>query len=176
MTYYMAIDPGNQKSGVACLSYEGELIDKRILPTSELVAYIENVVATNSVPLNRETFDGAVTPHFTHTSPIHIDRIVCGNGTNHKYVYGALKKLSSAYHIDVVLCDEAYTTEEAKRLYWNYHRPRGWQRFLPKGMRVPPEPVDDFTAWVIGLRYSNRKAENSKTTVPHDSCESTMRR
>ena len=57
MTYYMAIDPGNQKSGVACLSYKGELVDKRILPTSELVAYIENVVASTSLPRNREQFD-----------------------------------------------------------------------------------------------------------------------
>ena len=84
MTYYVAIDPGNQKSGVACLSYKGELVDKRILPTSELVAYIENVVASTSLPRNREQFDGAVTPLFDHTGPIHIDRIVCGNGTNHK--------------------------------------------------------------------------------------------
>lgn len=174
MTYYMAIDPGNQKSGIACLSYKGELVDKRILPTSELVAYIENVVASQSLPRNREQFDGAVMPLFDQSSPIHIDRIVCGNGTNHKYVYGELKKLSSTYHIDVVLCDEAYTTEEAKRLYWKYHRPRGWQRFLPKGMRVPPEPVDDFTAWVIGLRYVTARQKNSKTKVPHGSYESTM--
>lgn len=160
MTYYIAIDPGNQKSGVACLSYEGALVDKRILPTSELVAYIENVVTSKSVPFNREKFEGPVTPLFDHTIPIHIDCIVCGNGTNHKYVYGQLKKLSSTHHIDVVLCDEAYTTEEAKRLYWKYHRPRGWQRFLPKGMRVPPEPVDDFTAWVIGLRYVTARRTN----------------
>jgi hypothetical protein len=48
--------------------------------------------------------------------------------------------------------DEYRTTEEAKKLYWQVNPPKGWRRFLPVTMQVPPEPVDDLVAVILARR------------------------
>jgi hypothetical protein len=32
------------------------------------------------------------------------------------------------------------------------HPPRGWRRFVPRGMLLPPRPIDDFAALLIAER------------------------
>jgi hypothetical protein len=51
------------------------------------------------------------------------------------------------------LIDEKYTTVEGRKLYFQYTPRRGWRRFVPLSLQYPPEPVDDFVAWIIGQRY-----------------------
>ena len=51
------------------------------------------------------------------------------------------------------LVDEYRTTDEAKAAYWTAHPPRGWRRLIPRGMLVPPVPVDDFVAVILAQRY-----------------------
>lgn len=64
--------------------------------------------------------------------------------------------------IPVTYINESYTTEEARKRYWKYTKRSGWRRFVPTGMQFPPEPIDDFTAWVIGERYLHSMLEGNR--------------
>ncbi len=41
---------------------------------------------------------------------------------------------------------------EARERYWEHHRRRGWRRLVPSTMLVPPDPVDDFVAFILAER------------------------
>lgn len=127
----LAIDPGNDKTGLALLSDNGSLVARTIIASHNLE---ENVSA------------------IYHEYPS-ISRLVCGNGTNHRHLYPKLEALAHLWSLPISLVNEAHTTEEAKRLYWVLNPPKGLRRLVPKGMLVPPEPVDDITAYVIGRRW-----------------------
>ena len=60
--------------------------------------------------------------------------------------------------LELVVVDEYRTTELAKGEYWKAHPPTGWRRLLPVTMQVPPVPVDDFVAVLLGRRYIQGKA------------------
>ena len=66
------------------------------------------------------------------------------------------KQIGRNHKITTSLIDESHSTEEARKLYWKYNPPTGWRKFLPTSMQFPPEPVDDLTALVIGLRYTKQ--------------------
>ena len=53
--------------------------------------------------------------------------------------------------------DEYYTTQLARKEYWQARPPKGWRRLLPVSMQVPPEPVDDFVAVLLAQRYLNSR-------------------
>lgn len=132
----LAVDPGSQKSGLAVLNVKGDLLYKTIVSTTELFKCIESII-----------------------KKYHITNLACGNGTNHKFVFYELGRLARTYNISLVLVDEAYSTEEARKLYWEYNPPKGLKRLIPKGMLFPGEPVDDLTAYVIGKRYLKTEKE-----------------
>lgn len=75
--------------------------------------------------------------------------VVVGGGTGRRQLVAALR---TAGH-DPVVVDERSTTLEAKDLYYQRHPPRGWVRLLPRGMRTPPVPLDDYAAYAIALRW-----------------------
>ena len=53
----------------------------------------------------------------------------------------------------VHLIDERETTLRARALYFADHPPRGWRRLIPLGMQLPPCPIDDYAAVLIGRRF-----------------------
>ena len=67
-TYILAVDPGNEKTGVAILSPFGEMICRKIISSKTFNDDIERVL----------------------TEYYGIVHIVCGNGTNHKHLYHCL--------------------------------------------------------------------------------------
>ena len=79
--------------------------------------------------------------------------LVCGNGTNHKAVGTIVKQVAEEQGKIFTFVNEKYTTEEARRRYFEVHPPTGWRKLVPKGMLYPPVPVDDITAWIIGERW-----------------------
>lgn len=127
----LAIDPGNDKTGIALLSQEGLLVARAIIKTASFDQEVSKVLAMSPG----------------------VEFIICGNGTNHRRLYPQVQALAKRRNLPCYLADEAHTTEEAKKLYWVLHPPKGLKRLLPKGMLVPPEPVDDITAYVIGKRW-----------------------
>lgn len=131
-----AIDPGSEKTGVAVLGGDGSLAEKKIIPTGELEAYLTGAYAQY---------------RFTH--------IVMGDGTNHKHLQPVAERWirRQAPAVTFSLVDEKNTTVEGRAMYFKYTLRRGWRRFVPLSLQYPPEPVDDFVAWIIGLRYIHRQ-------------------
>ena len=121
----LAIDPGRDKCGVAVLSAEGEILFRKVVPTELLASVARTLLATDK------------------------PTVIMGNGTTS----AAAKARMGALGCAVTLVDEYRTTEEAKRAYWEAHPPRGWRRFVPRGMLVPPVPVDDFVAVILAQRF-----------------------
>lgn len=135
----IAVDPGNEKTGIACLSYDGTLYEKKIVPSQTLEDALMAMV-------QRAQSDNHVVTH-----------VVCGNGTNHKKLFTVVQRVAAKAQLPAAITDEAHTTEEARKRYWDYNPPKGLKRFVPRGMLYPPEPVDDFTAWIIGERFLQKE-------------------
>ena len=121
----LAIDPGRDKCGVAVLSPAGALLFRQVVPTAQL----ENVVST--------------------LVEKHAPTIIMGNGTTSAAAKKRVETLGGA----VTLVDEYRTTDAAKAAYWEAYPPRGWRRLVPRGLLVPPVPVDDFAAMILAQRF-----------------------
>ena len=121
----LAIDPGREKCGVAVLATDGRILVQEVVVTAELDAVVGALIA-------------AYTPI-----------VIMGNGTTS----AAAKARVEALGYEVILVDEYRTTDEAKHAYWEAHPPRGWRRLVPRGMLVPPVPVDDFVAVILAQRF-----------------------
>jgi hypothetical protein len=75
--------------------------------------------------------------------------VALGNGTGMRAARAALDRPGRI----LVVVDEHATSEEGRRLYWRDHPARGWRRWLPPGLRVPPRSLDDYAAYAIALRW-----------------------
>jgi hypothetical protein len=82
--------------------------------------------------------------------------LVVGSGTGSADVLRLIRAACS--DAVCVTIEERDSTLQARQLYWEDTPPRGWQRLLPRGMLVPPRPVDDYAAVVLARRYLQRTA------------------
>lgn len=124
----LAIDPGREKTGIAILNNDSDVLEHRIINSEDLISQIKNL------------FNNYV-----------INLIVMGNGTSSRKKYNLLKQ--EFIDVKIVLIDEYRTTDEARKLYFQENPPKGWKKLIPLGMQVPPVPVDDYAAIVIGRKY-----------------------
>lgn len=123
----LAIDPGREKTGIAILK-NSDVLEYKIINSDELVQIIKSLLEKYI-----------------------IKTIVMGNGTSSKKKYDLLKR--EFIDRDIVLINEYRTTDEARKLYFQENPPKGWKKLIPLGMQVPPVPVDDYAAIVIGRKY-----------------------
>lgn len=123
----LAIDPGREKTGIAILK-NSDVLEHKIINSEELVQIIKSLLEKYI-----------------------IKTIVMGNGTSSKKKYDLLKR--EFIDRDIVLINEYRTTDEARKLYFQENPPKGWKKVIPLGMQVPPVPVDDYAAIVIGRKY-----------------------
>lgn len=122
------LDPGRDKCGIAVVDRQGEAVFRKIVPTQWLEASLQTL---------QEQYG--------------FRTLVMGNGTTSK---AAGQRVRDALpEVQLILVDEYRTTDAARDEYWRIHKPKGLQRLLPKGMRVPPEPVDDLAALILARRY-----------------------
>lgn len=78
------------------------------------------------------------------------EQVIMGNQTtSREWQY----QLQQALALEVIPVDERNSTLEARDRYWQLFPPKGWQRWIPKGLRVPPRPIDDIVAIVLLERY-----------------------
>jgi len=122
----LGIDPGTRKCGYAVVAALGT-------PPAEL-----GIVATEIIG---ETLRDVLSRHA-------VAHIALGGGTNVAPVRAVLEALGLPIHI----VDERETTLLARRRYFAAHPPRGWRRLVPRGMLLPPRPIDDFAAVLIAER------------------------
>ena len=122
----MGVDPGRDKCGVAVLDSNGEVKFSEVTATSEFETVMQKLSAQFEIEL-----------------------AILGNGTTSTE---AEKKIR-AKGLQVKIVDEKFTTEQARRLYWEKFPPRGWRKFLPTSLQVPPVPVDNIVAEILVKRY-----------------------
>lgn len=127
----LAIDPGSSKHGMALVrrDHEGKihLLWRYVCPDAELEAKIDEARALRPFGM-----------------------IIVGSGTRSRKTVDRINAHSPG--LGVLLIDETDTTLQARERYWEYNKRRGWRRFLPASMQVPPEPVDDFVGLILAER------------------------
>ncbi len=75
--------------------------------------------------------------------------VVLGDGTGSKDIQALLDGRGISYE----LVDEEGSSLEARSHYFTAKPPTGLWRFLPKTMIPVNEPIDNYAAYVIALRY-----------------------
>jgi RNase H-fold protein (predicted Holliday junction resolvase) len=127
----LAIDPGTSKCGMALVRRTGEedieLLWRDIVPTDKVL------------PKLHESY--AVEPY---------QMIIIGGGTNSQKIVERIR--DHLHSMAILVVDERDTTMHARERYWEFHPRRGWRRFLPSTLQVPPDPVDDFVALILAER------------------------
>ena len=127
-----AVDPGREKSHAVHVAIDEDLPEQAVVATARLA----DELTARAIKFRPEL-------------------ILLGNGTTSRAAEETIRAALS--DIPVAIVDEYRTTDEAKVAYWKAHPPTGWRRFLPTGMQVPPEPVDDFVAVILAQRYLMNK-------------------
>ena len=123
----LGIDPGTRKCGYAVLAHAGA--------APEEIGIVETPALPNLVT-------GLLTRY-----PIRA--IALGSGTHAPPVAKALRACGVPVHV----VDEHETTLRARFRYFQDHPPRGWRRWVPRGMLLPPRPIDDYAALLIAERF-----------------------
>ena len=136
----LGFDPGRDKCGVAVMSAEGTLFYHEVIPAGEAIATLARLCDRFAISI-----------------------IAMGDRTTSKCWQ---QKLQAALpnSIEIVMVDEHHSTLEARDRYWQMYPPQGLSRLVPKGMRVPPRPIDDLVAILLIERYfQQRQATTSPT-------------
>ncbi|MDQ2908829.1 MAG: pre-16S rRNA-processing nuclease YqgF [Candidatus Eremiobacteraeota bacterium] len=122
----LGIDPGTRKCGFAVLERCGAPpLELGIVPTEELGAAVARLIV--AYPVRAVALGGG-----THTAPV--------------------KAIVHGFGLPIEVVDERETTLRARRRYFEANPPRGWRRLVPRGMLLPPVPIDDFAALLIAER------------------------
>ena len=133
--FILAIDPGTHKTGLAVLDSSGAIVFRKIIPAEILAEELRG--------------------QSPGTEPFSFSTIVIGQGTGHRQALEQLKNIN----IPLITVEEKYSTDEARRLYWQLNPPRGIKKFIPRGLLVPPEPLDDLAAVIIGRNYLGTRCQ-----------------
>lgn len=124
----LGVDPGRSKTGLALTDDAGSILALKIAKTALLQEELKE-------------FLGSWQP----------SAIVMGDGTYHKEIGAEIKQVLLG--LELVLVDEAHSTEEARNIYWQENPPKGWRRLIPLGLLVPDEPLDAYAAVVQVRRW-----------------------
>ncbi|OGC07280.1 hypothetical protein A2230_09455 [candidate division WOR-1 bacterium RIFOXYA2_FULL_36_21] len=124
----MAVDPGTKKCGLAVLDYALNILDKKIVNVEMLKYELISFAAKYAV-----------------------SRVVIGEGTGSKKIKQELSQMELPF--DIVFIPEKFTTLDAKKRYYKDNPPAWFMRIIPVSLLVPPRPIDDYAAVVLGERY-----------------------
>lgn len=127
----IGFDPGKLKCGVAVMTTTGQLISHEVVSSQEVLSFFQS--------LHRQ---------------YNFNLLIMGDQTTSKSWKKEITNILPD-SVKVVLVDERYSSLEARDRYWQLYPPTGLTKFIPKGMRQPPRPVDDIVAIVLIERYLN---------------------
>ena len=130
MKFVIGIDPGRNKVGLALLTAEGRLMERRIVTRNEASEAVANLARMEEAA------------------------IAMGDGTEARSLTEELMqggKLPGGCQIMMV--DESDSTTEGRRLFLMDNRGCLLSRLIPIGLRAPGRPWDDYVAEVIARRY-----------------------
>jgi RNase H-fold protein (predicted Holliday junction resolvase) len=123
----LGIDPGTRKCGIAVVVAPlAPPLALEVVPFAEFRARVDLLLANHAVRA-----------------------VALGGGTHTAAAAAALAGLD----VPVCVVDEHETTLLARARYFRAFPPTGWKRLIPRGMLLPPRPIDDFAALLIAERY-----------------------
>jgi len=129
-----AVDPGRDKCGVAVLDQSGAVLDKFVVRTDSFVGALRHCLQEY--------------PH---------SRVIVGDGTTSEALQARIAEELPGLAFELI--PEQHTTERALELWRDVEPAQGWRRLLPRSLRFPRRPIDDFAAWVLATDYlSDRNA------------------
>jgi RNase H-fold protein (predicted Holliday junction resolvase) len=125
----LGFDPGRDKCGLALVSYDKKILYNKVIPSEDSINIINDLVSKYK--------------------PF---KLIMGNQTTSKeWKRRLINNLNLS--IDIILVDEKNSTVEARQKYWEIYPPQGLTKLIPKGLRIPPRPVDDIVALILIDRY-----------------------
>ncbi|URR35778.1 resolvase [Thermosynechococcus sp. HN-54] len=124
--YLLGFDPGRDKCGLA-LALGQEVVRHEVVASDRAIACVQEWYAAYP-----------------------FEAVIMGNQTTSRQWQ---HQLQAALAVPVISVNERNSTLEARDRYWQLFPPQGWQRLIPKGLRVPPRPLDDIVAIVLLERY-----------------------
>ncbi|MFH1347383.1 MAG: Holliday junction resolvase RuvX [Candidatus Margulisiibacteriota bacterium] len=124
----IAIDPGKNKCGLAVLDAEGKVRDKSVVLREALANAVINLLAEYK-----------------------IKTVIVGKSAFGKEVEKQISRLD--LDANIIFVSEKNSTLEARKRYWQENKPNGLLRIIPTTLRVPPVPIDDYAAVILGERY-----------------------
>lgn len=133
MMRVLGIDPGTRKVGLAVV-VEGSPLELEVAPR-ESAAARAGVLAR----LHR------------------VEAVALGGQTGRVDLVDELREALPAA-LALTLVDERGSSYEARGLYWRLNPPRGLLRLVPRGMLLPPEPIDGYAAAVIACRFLEQRS------------------
>lgn len=125
---YLGVDPGSSKTGLALVDTSGKILRLCIARTASLAKEL---------------------PDFCGSAAL--VAVIIGNGTHSQLIAQEIQELLP--ELPVYFVEEAYSTEAARKLYWEVNPPSGWRKFVPLGLLVPSEPLDAYAAVVQVRRW-----------------------
>ncbi|HOB91319.1 MAG: pre-16S rRNA-processing nuclease YqgF [Bacillota bacterium] len=130
-TLIVAVDPGREKCGLAVLTLSGQVLEKAVVaPDLVPKAIIEALQGRDA------------------------EALVVGDRTAKQDLINILgESLIRRFRKGIVEVDEHLSSLEGRKRYLDDHPPKGLWRLIPRGLRVPAEPFDDYAAVVLAERY-----------------------
>ena len=129
----LGFDPGRDKCGLAVVGDNYQIYYHQIVDSKVAIATIQKLFKDYS-----------------------IEKLVMGDRTTSKIWQSQLKE-NLDRDTDIIMVDEHNSTLEARDRYWQIYPPTGLTKLIPRGMRVPPRPVDDIVAIILIERYLSSK-------------------
>ncbi|MBP0016345.1 MAG: pre-16S rRNA-processing nuclease YqgF [Cyanobacteria bacterium SBLK] len=133
----LGFDPGRDKCGIAVMDDTGQIYEHRVVDSREAIAAVR-----------------ALSQQYS------LQQIAIGNLTTAKEWHEKLKA-ELGEDFPLIAIDERNSSLEARDRYWQMYPPKGLTRLLPRGMRLPPRPVDDIAAILLVERYLARRERNN---------------
>lgn len=134
----LAVDPGRDKAGLAVVTRDGACLAQIVVPLPSLADAAQRLARDHEVSI-----------------------CAIGDRTGFRHARDTLAACGIFDSIHPV--DEHRSSEDARRLYFDQQHPRGLARLIPVWLRPIPEPLDGYSAWVLGRRYFAVRAAEETT-------------
>ena len=130
----IAVDPGRSKSGVAVVSGPNpiKILEHFVVESTALVEELQDIL--QRLP--------------------DVSCLVMGNGTGSAVLVSTVR--DSLPLLDLKLVDEHGTSEQARARFVAEESFPLLQRLLPRGLRTPTRPYDDYVAIILAEQYFGR--------------------
>jgi hypothetical protein len=130
----VALDPGTDKCGLAAVTRSGQVVRLAVVHRAGVVPAVVELLADGG-----SRGEGG------------LEALLVGDGTGSRALLDELASAHLAVTPEVV--SERLSTLKARYLYFALNPPRGLQRLIPRGLLIPPRPVDDYAALVLAHEW-----------------------